>query len=76
MRIITESLDIPICDVEGCGRRAITEFTAIPCTKKGKEQPKKAFSIAKVCEDNAHFIEIAKLRDSLVSEMEIKNDSV
>ena len=47
MRIITESLDIPICDVEGCGRRAITEFTAIPCTKKGKEQPKKAFSIAK-----------------------------
>ena len=73
MRIITESLEMPICDVEGCEKRAITEFTAIPCTKKGKEQPKKAFSIAKVCEDNDHFIEIAKLRDSLVSEMEIKN---
>ena len=69
MRIITHHIDEPICDVEECKEIATTAFTAI-------KNEKESFTIAKVCEDNDHFVEIAKLRDSLVSEMEIKNDSV
>ena len=73
MRIITHHIDEPICDVEKCGEVATTAFTAIPCTKTGKEKPDKSITIAKVCEDNDHFIEIAKQRDRLVSEMETKD---